>query len=375
MSNYFKTVNTKSCIESKEIFNSDDCKFESLLDYYNNRQTRPIESDLENVDMMFKRWCDLLFNNFNIVVHGRQSKFRLLETFKARYLDSGRIPDFKCLSPKNGTSTLDITTVKLHGFTPVTMERFCHSLFDVKDDHSDIEQVRGEFLIEAKKKQIHYVFLIHSFELLYQNSKPICDIIFQMYKCEPDYIHILLSSDHIYSGKILHKFKYQLNFIFYNVNYGESFFHEKTHTFAGIEQDNDNNDIVDNIFAGQLDLTSLKDIYQAFQPGCKAIMIYILENFVDATKENEAEAIRERERRSSRRLITHQVARSAEIDFDKLFDHCQTKFIAHRANVLRNHLEELKDHGIIAIEDKTNKISCLMGVEVCKKFLDSMNFS
>lgn len=369
MSNYFKSVNTKSSTQVRKHFSNEECRFDLLTDYYKNQQRR-IESDLNKVDAMYMEWCDLLFNSYNIVVHGRQSKFRLLETFAARYLSSGKIPDFHCQSSKNGSSTLNITTVRMHGMSQVSMERFCHGLFGIQTSMSDIIEERDKFLTDARQSKTHYVFLMHSFELLFQNCNAVCELIFQLYKCDPEYIHILLSSDHIYSGKILNKFKFQLQLIFFDVPYGESFFHEKTHVASTIVQD-DTDDIADRLFMGQLNLNSLKDIYQAMQSACKEIMLYILNEFVRASTEIETEAMRDSNKRVSRRLITHQI-RSTEIEFDKLLDHCRAKLFIHRAQIVRNHIGELQDHGIVTYDEKTKKLSCLMSVDICKKFLDSI---
>lgn len=367
MSNYFQGVGCRSTFKSTGPFVKEEFDPELLLDYFKEQDKK---LDLKSIDLIYKEWCGLLFSRYNVVVQGRQSKFRLLESFKARYLDSGRIPDHD-----TDGSYLSITTIRLHGFTPIPLEKFHHALFNVKENRKDVTDEVKAFLKAVRTKKIHHVFLMHSFELLYRDCQPICDLIFNLYKQENEYIHILLSADHINSGKILNRLKFQMNLIFFNVPHGDSFLHEKSEAVCimddiGVKE---NQQTMTLVF--DLNIQSLKDVYQAMQSACQKIMVYIIKNFI---QQNRLQQLAQNQKdddskpkidRESRRKTRQRQLDSTDLDFNQLLSHCQAEFITHRANTLKDHLGELVDHGIIKIDPTGNKIQCLVDLDSCVKFV------
>lgn len=315
----------------------------ALLAEYLKKEKCQIAANKVEVDLMFKKWCDTLFSGFNIVVQGPMSKYRLLETFRIGYLESNKIPDLDCHSKKNGTSVLRIKTLKFHGFCPISLEPLCHYLFNITEARKMTDEDSDVFLNYAKVSKTHYVFLIHSFELFYRESRKVCDLIFQLCKKEPNYIHLLVSSDHIYSNKILYSLKLELQLVFYPVPYGKSFFNEVTHSIEVMSQDHcAKNATQARLYDEDLNLRSVRDVYQALQPNAKKILVYILENS----------------------LVTEE-----PMIFERLFGYCQQLFIVRRANVLRNYIGELADHRIIEIDERDN-IICRVSRSNAKKFLE-----
>lgn len=96
MTSYFTSYNAKSALKSDEIFTGEGSRPDLLLEQYKLTRARLMTHEkAREINDMYMKWCDLLFSGFNIVVLGAQSKFSLLETFKRKYLDSDRIPDFR----------------------------------------------------------------------------------------------------------------------------------------------------------------------------------------------------------------------------------------------------------------------------------------
>lgn len=333
MTNYFKSVGTKSVIKSDQPFTGEDADPKLLLEYL-RKQPKP-KSRALIIDDMYKDWCKKIFNKFNIVVQGRESKFKLLETFAKRYLTSERV------------GVRGITTVVLHGFTPITLENFSNGVFGTTKGKSVSNEVKKEFLVRTRHTETHYVFLIHSFESLHIECKDICDIIFDLYRGCPEFIHIILSSDHINGGKILTKYKQSLRFVFFFVPYGESFLYERTHACLT------DGSAKDAMMDQNLELASLKDVHQAMQKSCQQVMVYILKYHLEQNRASQFARI--------------------QLEFSQLFQQCESKFWLRRANMLRDHLGELADHQIIKQEGNT--IQCLIGLQTCEKFLQSVGES
>lgn len=394
MSNYFTSVGVKSSIKSKNVLSPEGSRFDLLLQHYES-QPRPIETNLEAIDKMFIEWCEsLFFNNNSVLVRGFLSKYRLLETFKTRYLDTGEIanpPMQKAKKNKRATrriteiqrqedptNALKITTVRMHGFTPITLENFIHAVLGITDNRRLKQDDTKNFIRNISKTNTHYVFLLHSFDLLYKDCKKICDLIFEFYKLSPKYIHIIMSVDHLLSAKILGKLKLPLQLAFFHVPYGESFFFERTHSYSVIERgDEGKGNQTLQPFGDQLNFQTLRDVYQALQKACQAVLVFILKTHCQRSKELEDEvdeqpSPKKKQRSSTRggKLPKRNAGTAPYLDFQKLMKHCEANFILRRTNQLYNHLEELLDHRIIELDDSKKKILCLVSVATCQKFIE-----
>lgn len=359
MTDYYTSIGSKSSINGSGVFSTEGIKHELLLDYY-KEHNQLSESNRATILQMFRRWCLLLSTGFNIVAYGPQSKFSVLETFSAQYLKSGHIKRYQMN---------ELVIVRMHGFTPITLEKFTHALFGKVDSSKLVEEDLDTFLYKAKKIQTHYIFLLHSFELLHRECKKIIDLIFKLYVKNPNLIHIIMSVDHINHGKILTNTLMQrlrLNF-FLLPNVG-SFFHEKTQS---VEVMNDVKDSIamqtHKIFEGQLNLQSLKDVYQAIQPNNQQLMLHIIKHFYDRTLSSSQNEQSQGERRSTR--FKGAGYNSTVYSFDQLFNWSMNAFIVRRRNTLENYLEELVDHNIVSIDNSRSKVQCLADFETCKKFL------
>lgn len=375
MSDYFKCVGTKASLENKKPFDNELVRYDLLLGHLKNVPD-PIEAHWKEIDLKFYvRWFNLLFCRYNVIVRGPLSKYRLLETFVHVYLESGKLPNL--MAPRG---YLSVMTVKLHGFEPPTFEAFKLKLFNIVDSKKLTDDIIENFAEQARYHKKHYVFVIHSFEPLYSAREDICEVIFRLYELEPEHMHILASSDHINGGALFARKKVPLQLVFFNYKYGESFFFERAH-IQGLSLD----DVApsDQIVASeaQLNLNSIKDVYQAMQRACQQILVYIVKDFIsqaqliETEREQEAEASQVRLggdtnkiRRSTR--IARRVNEINDLDINRLMSYCASNFIATRQNVLRNHLGELMDHKIIELDATGNRIRCLVALETCKKFLD-----
>lgn len=381
---YFVKVGTKAVIRSKEIFNHEGSKPELLSDYYKKNGSRPIESNLLIIDSMFQEWCDLLFNQFNVAIQGKQSSFRLLETFKERYLDSGKIPDFHAVSSNDKSSMLDITTVRMHGLCPISLEQFSHSLFDIKRTGGRVtDDDIKTFLNQLRSKKCHYVFFIHSFDSFYKESKAICEIMFQLYKKEPNYIHIILSTSHLFAGKILNKLKYRLNLISFRNEYCESFFYERIQSTAieGLDDEKDEaTSQLNRLFGGEISFQSLKDVYEALPVKCREVLVYIMQRHLQKIDLDEKVRMAKPEKRAKRNTRAASMTKTvkpelvkdgeaAELGYNELLEYCQSKFILTKGIVLEGYLNELRDHRIIELDNSGKKIHCLPSKSLCENFL------
>lgn len=313
MTNYFNSIGSKPTIQSDNKFTKDDYDKELLFNYA--KATQLTKTDLKKIDDMYKQWYIRLFSGFNIVVQGQQSLLKLLETFKERFLDPEKV-----------------LTVRLHGMTPITTDEFVTGVFGPNGNVKS-------FIAKTVASKRHYLFMMHSFELIYKDCRDICSLIFQICRECSEYCHILLSSDHVNAGKILSKLKIPLQLVFFFTNYGESFIIERTYAELSLGPGQ----------AGAADLitevSSLEDVYQAMQRNCQKIMLYIL---------------------------TQRGKQDVEsIEFNDLFEYCQANFILRRADMLKDHLGELQDHMIV--KQSGNKIQCLTSIEACQRFLMSKN--
>lgn len=376
MSDYFKCVGTKASVENKKTFDTERLRYDLLMGYLGSRPD-PIEVHWKEIDSQyFVKWFNLLFCNYNVVVRGPLSKYRLLETFVSVYLESGRLPNLK--APRG---FLDVVPVKLHGFEPPTFEAFKLKMFNIADSKKLTDEIISDFIQQASYHRKHYIFIIHSFESFYFAREDICELIFQLYEREPEFMHILTSSDHINGGALFARRKVPFQLVFFDYKYGESFFFERAH-IQGLSLDVDAMN-GDQIFTSetQLNLNSIKDVYQAMQKACQEILVYIVKDYIsqaqliETEREQEAEAGQTRLgtgakniRRSTR--IARKTSEVNDLDINRLMSYCASNFIATRQNVLRNHLGELIDHKIIELDATGNRIKCLVSLETCKKFLD-----
>lgn len=451
---YFRDVNTKSALEYKKVFTADESRPDLLLEQYRYSRKRLLKNQKPaQINDLYMDWLDFLFAGFNVVVFGSQSKYALLETFKKKYLDSGKIPDFKtacqsdncdsnqCDSPietevttelrpklRRGTRTkevakvvpepskrvkppassipisglnssncpmLNIITVRMHGLDPIKSELFNHSVLDIIESRRIKESDLKSFINKLKSEDLHYVFLIHSFEYFLKDCDSICETIFQLYSMDPNRIHLVISSDLLNAGKKLNNLKIKLRLAFFVAPFTESFLWEKTSLMNEFDdvQDGLNKSTVHRLFNDKTDLQSLKDIYQALDQATKSIMKFIFKDYID--KHSIEEALGEdqnqqphdsdidsgstkrtaraqtKSQRSNKDGASKRRKKAPEnyLDFHHLLNHCESNFIIRRGAALRDHLGELKDHSIISEDQSGNKIQCLVDARICSRFL------
>lgn len=368
MSDYFMNCGTKSAIKSRGVFDR-DVNVELLVKYL-NETPRQIESNIESVRLLCHRWYELITCGFNVVVSGPQSKFRLIETFSYMYLQSPKLQPKRSSKKNKQEADFNTRTFRLHGFTPISQEKFNHAVFNIIESRRVTENDINDLVEDMKEKQLHHVFLLHSFDLLYKECTSVCDLIFQLYDREPKFTHIILSIDHMYTTKILEKLKFRLKLIFYNVPYGESFLYEKTRAVCVIDSGGKGASNTADVLQGRLSLQSLKDVYQALQETCQKVMVYIMKHHLEKTEKLAAVESIEQEptkKRSKSSVHSRTRAVSNTLSINTIMN---TVALMTRAAVLRNHLSELKDHNIIETDESGNHIECLVGPSTCKKFLD-----
>lgn len=388
---YFTSVGTKSSIKSKEEYSAEGSRPDLMVKYLKEHDV--LEKNMQEIDAMYAEWFDRMFAfKFNIVVRGLGSKFRLLETFSQRYLMSdyisskddqpvgkkqARTDKRESARKKSAVLPLEVglTTYRLHGFYRNSLDHFIHSVLGIITKRKHTKADIARFIENLEETNVHCVFLIHSFDKLYKDCKPVCDLIFDLYESSPQYIHLLLSCDHINSGKILSNLGSQLKLCHYDVPYGESFFYEKMHTIS-VMGDNENENVIGQ-FDGEINLQSLKDVHQALQKACQTILVYILNDFIERNnfKENlieqpDSNKSKSKGNKSRRSTRANPQAPDPHLNYQVLMSHCESKFIVRRANQLNNYLEELADHRIVELDSTRHKIQCLVPLSTCKKFLE-----
>lgn len=410
MATYFVVAQSKPATTTgnKQV-SLEDSRPDLLKTQYDLDRKRVMTAAMENkIDTLYKRWCDLLFSGYNLVVTGPNSKWSLLETFKKRYLDSELIFDW--CSPSS--EPLKITTVRLHGLDPIKMEAFSHAIFNIKETRRIRDADYLEFSQMVKRDKTHYVFLIHSFEYFIDACEDICEALVKLYSTAPNYIHIITSSDHWNGSHRTMKLQHALQFLYSrSVLPGiDSFLWEKTELIGDFNyaEANANETTMHRLFVDKTDLQSLKDIHQALDSATQQILTYIVKDFIDKTDSNannaeasskkrfqaidaeddEEHELKEEEkadgtmpmrtRRSNANATFTKRSRvaktiSTHLDFQHLLKHCESKFIVRRGTALRDHLGELKDHKLISFDDAGNKIQCLVDLDVGRKFLAWLN--
>lgn len=332
---YFLNVGKKSCIKNKNIFDTKGADRDCLL-------TVTADIDPRQIATMYREWKAALLTCFNIAVFGRESKFKLLEKFGRR-----------CHLIAN------VKIIRLHGFDPVSLEKFNYSLLGKKSIEDYAASIEEE----------HHFFIMHNFELLYKNCQVVCDQILKLSLLKPTHIHMVVSFGHLHANKIYDSIKLSHNFISYQYCHGDSYHHERQSVIGELDH------VQTGIFDRQLDLQSLRDIYQALQANAKRIMKYILENHVKLSESGSNEALVEHPLGGAMIPAKKRAAREAVVDhlkFDVLMSYCEREFIARRFNMLRNHLGELEDHRIIELDSTKTKIHCLISVASCKEFLQQL---
>lgn len=354
-------------MRSDEVFNDEGFKPELLLDYY-EKHSEFQNLDQSNAERIFKRWCLLLASGFNIVTYGRQSKFDFIELFRSQYLNSGGMKAY---------NMDELVVVRLHGFTPIPLQNFLHALIDEKYSSTLAEEALSNFLATIEEKKTHYVFLLHSFELLHKECNKIVDLIFRIYDSKPNLIHIIMSVDQVNFAKLItRQLRQRLRLCFFIIPYVNSFFYERNHSVCIMDTSNSKRDgQARSVFEGHLDFRCLRDIHQALQQNCQWLMVHIIKSSYDRTLSNLREkqlqlslADNKERRRSTRCKVEGE---EPEVhSFEQLMKHYGEQFLSTRSYELKAYLEELKDHGIVSLDDDTwSKIRCEVKFETCKKFL------
>ena len=390
MTEYFNAIGEKSALKGRTNFDPEGARHDLLLEHYKAVRAKHLtEEKVQEIDDMFQEWAELLFSGFNVAVIGPQSKFALLETFVARYLESGRIPDFRKASGKSKRPPmLNITTVRLMGLDPIKTEAFNHAMLNITETRPATRQDHKEFIEKARRENMHYVFVIHSFEFFISESGEVFEAIMLLHSMGNDCIHMIISSDAFNGAKKLMPNKFKCNLIFFVAPFTESFFYEKTQLGNEFNIGEAVETMIaasGNPFDDKIDLQSLKDVYTALA-AVRKVMLYIIRDFVgkselrcDIERPKEALNSREVDVRASNRLRGAQEERrkrarpkapETDLEFQQLLTYCESNFILRRGAVLRNHLGELKDHGIIAENESGSRIQCIVDVRTCKKFLD-----
>lgn len=405
MTNYFLSVGTKSILKNKKVFNFEDIRTDLLYDHYykKGKAKRAVAKNREDdEESIFMDWFKTLFClNYNIVLHGCQSKFHILDEF-SNFLKNYELPDYSQSSKTAKIHTLNLTIVRLHGLTPISTQRFIHSVFGITENRNHNDQDLELFIKSLNEKQLHFVFFMHSFELLLKDNQTVCDIIFELYSLNPRYVHIVISANHVDSGILLAPLKYELSLRFNFTRNGESFFYEKFQSLSIIDNDLLNDKISENktadnssaaynsnIFMKQVNLRTLKDVYSAMQKDCVKIMKFIIEYFVRQSKlTDQLLQIQESnngikfgsagELASSKRLMRSSMKAVQDknsnappvLEWDDLLNYYVKEFIVKRPQVLKGHVGELVDHRIIKLDESKTKIQCLLSVGTCEKFLE-----
>ena len=466
MTDYFTSSSTKQALKGSAGFSTDDSRPDLMLKHYKiDRKNRLTEQVLKRIDDDYKQWVDLLFDGFNILVQGPESKFSLVETFRVRYLDSGEILDWETISgnvekfkrkdrnPK--IPTLDVKTVRLHGLDPIRLEQFVYAMFHVNDDGGGgddndesvavnkkfIDQRVDRFVKRLTGSKEHFVFMIHSFDYFQRDHEEICDILIRLYELLPKQIHFVLSVDVINSSKKLTSLKFKLNLVLFQAPYTESFYYERAQLVSDFDIGAKSCDQM--LFSDRVELQSLKDVYQALG-NTGQIMLFILKDYIEkheanggieeaeqnvaGAQDDDAERDKDgddsgddydddydgdddngkqlncndenepqqtqtsRQTRSGRRLARETSKKlgttkkestkrtrggrqkrqtlSNVLDFQHLLRHCESQFIVRRGVELRNHLGELVDHNVIALDEAQTSIKCLVDVATSKRFLE-----
>jgi hypothetical protein len=420
MTTYFACGQARAPALSGQIFSSDDSRPDLLGAQYAQDRKKVMTKEKEvQIETQYKTWCDLLFSGYNVVVTGPNSKFGLLETFKKRFLDSEKLLDLATGAP------LNILTVRLHGLDPIKAESFNHVIFGIKETRRVKDSDYQSFSQMIREEKLHYVFLIHSIEYFLDACEEVCDTIFKIHSMNPEYVHIVASSDHWNASLRLRNLQHSLQLIYMQSSLPgiDSALWEKTQLIGSFDfaENRATDTAMHRLFADKTDLQSLKDIYQALDSATQKILAYIIKDLIDKSEsiandaasskkrfqaydaeddeegelndEEKADDVvpmrtrsansnsnnKERTRSNNNndnkrtRSSVAQKSISTYLDFQHLLKYCESNFIVRRGAALRDHLGELKDHKLVASEDAGNKIQCLVDTEIGKKFLAWIN--
>lgn len=373
MSNYFKSIKSKPSIKNDREFIHDDSRLKELFSYYENLTKEVMDSETMISDM--EEWFHLLTRGFNVIVYGIQSKREILNTFADRYL-SDDVPDY---DSSDLNATLDVTTIKYHGYSPPTIEGFLHELFGITENrrHNDNDIVK--FLTHLKKNKKHYFFVLHSVDKLIEGSREVFSLIVELYGRDKEFIHIIASADRLNIGKKLLNYRFRLNLTFFWVAGTASFLAEKINSqevlgnFIHTENKNTKDD---EIIARKVSIQEVQDFYKAMQFKSKWLLKHILKDHITRSEisrlEVESKSARRDNGRKSRRLTTGRGKQSSEnlLTMSQLLDESQKQFIGFRLTVLKNALGEFVDHNIISYEHGDKNMRCLIDETTCKMFLE-----
>lgn len=354
MSNYFEAVIAKT-VKSGNLFEFVQCNLEKLPQYLEQENKNFIKKRGKvykfehghKVRKMYRKWRRRISQGHNIIVQGLGSKKRLLDGFSYRYLQRE-----------------NITIVRLHGLESVSEQVFANSVFKQDEGTAVNQENLLEYTRSLSDTRQHNYFIIHSFEEFYKNSKKVCELIFDLIKLAPRYVHMVASSDHINGGMLTSYYKLQLNLICFHHSTWRSYFFERCRSSTNSQVNNDA--LNDVLMHNELTLSSLLSVYSAMQENVKKIMQFILEHFIQAEDEqHENKTTRHKKSKGPKKLM-----------FQTLFNYTEREFIVRRHAQLRNHLDELADHNIIIIEGQSNtELSMVLNVpiEIARKFLEEIS--
>lgn len=292
-------------------FTLEDAKLKDLL--------KQIESSEKTVNhekqrQIYEEWVIAFGDHFNVVVVGQGSYYKFLETFRLRYY-TGKTAH----------------TYTLHGMNPISMDTFKEKV---------LKQDEKSFLERVANNVDEHLFIIHCYDSLYLNSRNVCDCIFDLWDKNPAKIHVLLSIVQADSAKILKRQRHKL--IFYTQSFDDINQFSESFLKVRIQTQYSTN-------GGQLhsvDTKTLDDVYQALQADCQKILIYILKYFLE----------------------------HKSMQFNELFNWCDSQLFFRRPNVLKGYLSELEDHKIIervGRKEDFRSIRCLVIPTTIKLFLEN----
>lgn len=366
-SNYFKSVGTRSALGNQNALDDEGCD-PSVLAHVLKDESKLIAKNWDQISKLYECWMYLLERSANIVVVGRQSKYKLIEIFKK-----------KCLFTESTTNT-----ITLHGFSPITLEKFELEMGITKGTRSTNEHYESYIEQAQQKKNQRWIFILHSFDSLYMKCRDVSLKILKLCMMDPSRFNLVMSVDHVNSVKILDFWQVELNLSTFWVPFGGSFFYEKTCSLGMLDEGS--KEVKSRLFQKHFDQESLRDIYQALQGDSKKVLSYIIQDYINKCEKSENdEDIDEcqtlagtisgndgKGRRKSKKTTAARKKCSTHLEFSLLLDHCQRNFIARRAQVLRLFLGEFKDHNLIEYDETGNKIQCLLTLNTCKEFIKNL---
>uniref|UniRef100_A0A8D8Q176 Origin recognition complex subunit 2 n=1 Tax=Cacopsylla melanoneura TaxID=428564 RepID=A0A8D8Q176_9HEMI len=255
----------------------------------------------EGIRALFMEWLLFLRENFNLLLYGFGSKYKVMDEFYKKMLSHSKVLVINGFFP-------DLTLKEI-------LESIMIDLLDMKEASQDPQQAFELIKKKLKTKHATDIFLvIHNIDGAALRGNKQQSLLAQLASLQK--VHIIASIDHINTPLLWDNSKLgQLNFVWFDVtNYSKYEIETSYESSLLIEQS-----------SGKLVKSSIVNVYKSLNNNAKQIFMLIVNNHLDNRKNKQYQGV----------------------SFKDLYSWCRKGFLVTSDLTLRTQLTEFLDHELI----------------------------